>query len=72
MTQNHIEDIQAITFSDKNRRRSKSSADVRYISLKPLARKERRRQQRLICQVLINFHKYSQTRILQDRQYCSI
>jgi hypothetical protein len=54
----HQEDVQSIIFSDKNRRRSKSSgAEVRYISLKPLARKERRRQQRLMTQVTFCYNK---------------
>ena len=48
----HLDDPQAMNFSD--RRKSKSGKDVRYISLKPLAKKERKRQQRLVRQVPIS------------------
>lgn len=58
----HEEDVQAINLSD---RRKSKSADVRYISLKPLAKKERKRQQRLarqVCSILISLEPFPNSR----------
>jgi hypothetical protein len=46
------DEIQSMNSSDR-RKIAKSGAEVRYISLKPLAKKERRRQQRLARQVVL-------------------